>query len=132
MLLDKEDEQRKEVPSTVYVVHLGKGFGFQHSVHTTLVNAVESARAFQSSGRPDAAVYVGLLSWLTDATPVKAEKPTIEALNQEPTGEQIAALIAISDGKETWYTAHEKLREQAYGRKPPDGYQSWGDYWKSY
>jgi hypothetical protein len=33
---------------------------------------------------------------------------------------------------ETYYTAREKLRELAYGGKPPDGYASWGDYWKSY
>ena len=30
------------------------------------------------------------------------------------------------------YQARETLREQAYGGKPPNGHQSWGDYWKSY
>lgn len=31
-----------------------------------------------------------------------------------------------------FYSLREELREQAYGGKPPHGYQSWGDYWKSY
>jgi hypothetical protein len=35
--------------------------------------------------------------------------------------------------QESYYTARENLREEAYGTthsKPPG--QSWGDYWKSY
>jgi hypothetical protein len=31
-----------------------------------------------------------------------------------------------------YYNAREILREKAYGGKPPEGFQSWGDYWKSY
>lgn len=30
------------------------------------------------------------------------------------------------------YCSREELREKAYGGKPPGGFQSWGDYWKSY
>jgi len=30
----------------------------------------------------------------------------------------------------SYYGAREKLREIEYGGKAPDGYASWGDYWK--
>jgi len=30
-----------------------------------------------------------------------------------------------------YYNAREKLREAAYGGKPPDGFSSWGDYFKA-
>lgn len=49
----------------------------------------------------------------------------------EPTEEDIRQFIKKSDGMESYYTAREKLREKSYGGKPPGGYQSWGDYWKS-
>jgi hypothetical protein len=56
--------------------------------------------------------------------------------NEEPTQEQIQQLIKKSKGKHSFYSAREELREMAYGgekgAKPPNGYSSWGDYWKSY
>ena len=33
---------------------------------------------------------------------------------------------------ESYYDARERLREIAYGGKPPYGFSSWGDYWKHY
>ena len=30
------------------------------------------------------------------------------------------------------YASREVARGKAYGGKPPNGFQSWGDYWKSY
>jgi hypothetical protein len=49
---------------------------------------------------------------------------------KEPTTEQInAEMVRTGDN---FYAARERLREKAYGGKPPSGYQSWGDYWKSY
>lgn len=47
---------------------------------------------------------------------------------KEPTDLEIRELM--KEG-ESYYSAREKLREKAYGGKPPYGYQSWGDYWKS-
>ncbi len=50
---------------------------------------------------------------------------------REPTRMEIENYMMNNWG-ETYYTAREKLRESAYGGKPPNGYSSWGDYWKSY
>ena len=47
---------------------------------------------------------------------------------EEPTQEQIYKhMIKINDN---YYTAREQLRELAYGGKPPNGFSSWGDFWK--
>ena len=51
-------------------------------------------------------------------------------MSKEPTAEEIRD-YAKRNGY-SHYTARERLREQAYGGKPPNGYRSWGDYWKSY
>ena len=32
----------------------------------------------------------------------------------------------------TQYGAREKIREAIHGGPSPSGYDSWGDYWKSY
>jgi len=48
---------------------------------------------------------------------------------QEPTDDEIRVYMEYHG--ETYYSAREYLREQAYGGKPP-GFQSWGDYWKSF
>ncbi len=32
----------------------------------------------------------------------------------------------------TQYGAREKIREAIHGGPAPDGYDAWGDYWKSY
>ena len=51
--------------------------------------------------------------------------------NVEPTESQIKNRMELT--QESYYTARENLREEAYGTthsKPPG--QSWGDYWKSY
>ena len=48
---------------------------------------------------------------------------------KEPSDEEIRANMK---GPGDFYAARETLRERAYGGKPPGGYQSWGDYWKSY
>jgi hypothetical protein len=49
---------------------------------------------------------------------------------KEPTYYEIRQL-EIESGL-NYYNARERLREKAYGGKPPGGYSSWGDYWKSY
>ena len=48
----------------------------------------------------------------------------------EPTEEEIRRYM--KENNENYYNARERLREHAYGGKPPGGYRSWGDYWKSY
>ena len=48
----------------------------------------------------------------------------------EPTEEEIRRYM--KENNENYYNARERLREHAYGGKPPGGYSSWGDYWKSY
>lgn len=50
---------------------------------------------------------------------------------EEPTTEEIAAFMGANPDH-SWYTAREALREKAYGGKPPNGFQSWGDYWKAF
>jgi len=47
----------------------------------------------------------------------------------EPTDDEV--MIYMKKHQENYYNARERLREKAYGGKPPNGYQSWGDYWKS-
>jgi hypothetical protein len=49
----------------------------------------------------------------------------------EPTEREIRNRMKLTG--ESYYTAREELREEAYGgtyTKPPG--QSWGDFWKSY
>lgn len=48
---------------------------------------------------------------------------------KEPTKEEIEAYM--EETGENYYNSREKLRELAYGGKPPNGHKSWGDYWKS-
>lgn len=50
--------------------------------------------------------------------------------SREPTLEEIYKLMR--EQNLDFYNAREKLREKAYGGKPPEGFQSWGDYWKAY
>jgi hypothetical protein len=57
--------------------------------------------------------------------------PTTECVAKEPTEIQIRKRMELI--QESYYTARENLREEAYGAthtKSPA--QSWGDYWKSY
>ena len=52
-------------------------------------------------------------------------------VEKEPTESQIRKRMELT--QESYYSAREKLREEAYGTthsKPPG--QSWGDYCKSY
>lgn len=49
---------------------------------------------------------------------------------KEPTQEEVEK--RMKETGERFYDAREALREAAYGGKPPDGFASWGDYWKSY
>jgi len=49
---------------------------------------------------------------------------------REPTEKEIYDYM--KEFNENYYCAREKLRDDAYGGKPPYGFQSWGDYWKSY
>lgn len=56
---------------------------------------------------------------------------TTECVEKEPTESQIRSRMELT--QESYYTARENLREDAYGAthtKSPG--QSWGDYWKSY
>ena len=48
---------------------------------------------------------------------------------EEPTKEEIEKLMVVS-GLD-YYNARERLRNDSYG-KLPHGYNSWGDYWKSF
>jgi hypothetical protein len=48
----------------------------------------------------------------------------------EPTEKDI--IRRMRETQENYYNARERLREEAYGGKPPHGFLSWGDYWKSY
>ena len=48
----------------------------------------------------------------------------------EPTEKEIRDLMTSTN--DSYYSARETLRERAYGNKVPYGFQSWGDYWKSY
>lgn len=50
-------------------------------------------------------------------------------VGKEPDHEQI--IQHMQQHKENYYNSREQLRELAYGGKPPGGYASWGDYWKS-
>lgn len=61
----------------------------------------------------------------------RAEEERIEVARRdagEPTEEEIRRLMESTG--ENYYNARERLREAAYGGKPPHGYGSWGDYWK--
>jgi hypothetical protein len=49
--------------------------------------------------------------------------------SKEPTEKDIQARMELTG--ENYYGARERLREKAYGGKPPEGCSSWGDYWKS-
>ena len=46
-----------------------------------------------------------------------------------PTQEEIERYM--KKHKENYYNARERLRELVYGGKPPNGFSSWGDYWKA-
>ncbi len=50
---------------------------------------------------------------------------------KEPTEKEIKDAMAQNPNK-SFYEVREELRNSAYGSKPPSGFQSWGDYWKSY
>ena len=62
---------------------------------------------------------------------VKIEKDRELATKKEPTENDIKKRMKET-GNESFYDARERLREAAYGGKPPHGFASWGDYWKSY
>jgi hypothetical protein len=53
----------------------------------------------------------------------------VNSTSKEPTIEDVTSRMKLTG--ENYYNARERLREEAYGGKPPDGYSSWGDYWKS-
>ena len=50
--------------------------------------------------------------------------------------DEIKKYIIETGNIKDFYTAREELRRLAYGgyinATPPNGYQSWGDYWKNY
>ena len=49
----------------------------------------------------------------------------------EPASDEIQKHMEDNRGM-SYYNAREQLRERAHGGKPPNGYRSWGDYWKQY
>jgi len=49
---------------------------------------------------------------------------------KSPTEKDVQEYMKLN--KETYYVSREALRNRAYGGTPPNGYSSWGDYWKSY
>jgi hypothetical protein len=67
---------------------------------------------------------MGFGSMITTKTPKELEEC------KEPTDEEIR--VEMKRIKENYYVSREALRQKAYGGKPPGGYSSWGDYWKSY
>lgn len=64
---------------------------------------------------------------------MKNKIPTMERILEggEPSQEEILEFMKINSG-ESFYSAREKLREIAYGGKPPNGFDSWGTYWKCF
>lgn len=46
----------------------------------------------------------------------------------EPNNDEIEKYM--KEHNENYYCSREKLREEAYGGKPPQGFGSWGDFWK--
>ena len=62
--------------------------------------------------------------------PVVPHYTTEDLSGREPTEQEIQEYM--KENNENYYNARERLRENAYGGKPPGGYRSWGDYWKSY
>lgn len=48
---------------------------------------------------------------------------------KEPSQEEIEQYM--EKNKENYYNARERLRELAYGGKPPHGYSDWGTYWEA-
>lgn len=84
-------------------------------------------------------------TWKPDFTfPKESEKketptepaavPPKHSMGREPTVDDVFAYAKSQgwDPEGSYYAARERLREIAYGGKPPSGYQSWGDYWKSF
>lgn len=49
---------------------------------------------------------------------------------QEPSHEEIVQYRLKHNTD--FYNAREELRNLAHGGLPPNGFASWGDYWKSY
>lgn len=49
--------------------------------------------------------------------------------HKEPAAEKIQGIM--DETGESFYNVRERLREEAYGGKPPHGFLSWGDYFKS-
>jgi hypothetical protein len=47
----------------------------------------------------------------------------------EPTDEEINEYMLKN--KENWYVSRERLRENSYNGKPPEGYSDWGTFWKT-
>lgn len=54
----------------------------------------------------------------------------IERIERQDSEDLIAQYM--EEHHENYYNAREKLREKEYGGKPPQGFQSWGDYWKAF
>jgi len=50
---------------------------------------------------------------------------------REPSPDEVQKHLDKNPGL-GFYNAREELRNKAYGGKPPGGFQSWGDYWKSF
>lgn len=55
---------------------------------------------------------------------------------REPEYDEVLKYIEETGNRHSFYSAREELRNLVYGghigAKPPNGFQSWGDYWKSY
>jgi hypothetical protein len=52
-----------------------------------------------------------------------------KSINSEPTEKEIREYMLVH--AENYYNSRERLRETRYGGKPPEGYSSWGLYWKT-
>ena len=56
---------------------------------------------------------------------------TVVVDGKEPTMDEIRKYMEENPNL-GYYTAREEWRNKAYGGYPPEGFRSWGDYWKSY
>jgi hypothetical protein len=75
--------------------------------------------------------YAFTMEIMVPGVDISTPNPTTECVAKEPTESQIRKRMELT--QESYYTARENLREDAYGAthtKSPG--QSWGDYWKSY
>ena len=66
---------------------------------------------------------------LADQEGAISQGQMVEVPGHDPTDEEIKKEMARTG--QAFYNTRELLREKAHGGKPPNGFSSWGDYYKS-